>query len=251
MSLERPPGYLPPPPPSAGDVARTLRVVATGLVPSFARIALHRLAPAPSTASEDGLRRVHRVFRAMLEGLGIDLEVMHEERVAKGGGLVLMWNQESHLDHLVLAAAIPRPFFSLYNNAVRRVPFYGAHMRATGHLHVDRNDETQWRASVAVGAERVRRGECVLVSPEGTRSWDGELLPMKRGAFLLAVASERPIVCATVIGGHARLPRGAAAVRSGPLRVVFGEPIANDGDAAALAAKVAATFTETKRALAL
>ena len=92
-------------------------------------------------------------------------------------------------------------------------------------VHVDRNDEAQWRASIARAATRVRDGECVLVSPEGTRSWDGRLLPMKRGALQLAAASERLIVCVTVIGGHARLPRGSAIVRAGPLRVVFAEPI--------------------------
>ena len=35
-----------------------------------------------------------------------------------------MWNQESHLDHLALLPAIPRPFFSPFNNEVARVPFY-------------------------------------------------------------------------------------------------------------------------------
>jgi 1-acyl-sn-glycerol-3-phosphate acyltransferase len=182
----------------------------------------------------------------MLHHLGVELEVLFPERALSGGGLVLMWNQESHLDHLVLASAIPRPFFSLYNNEIARFPLYGAHMRATGHVHVDRNDESQWRPAIARAAARVQGGECVLVSPEGTRSWDGRLLPMKRGAFILAAASGRPIVCVTVVGGHARLPRGSAVVRGGPVRVVFAEPVAPDSDEAALAGRVTATFERVK-----
>jgi 1-acyl-sn-glycerol-3-phosphate acyltransferase len=248
MSLPRPHDYAPPPPPSAGDGLRTIRALVRGVLPTFLRLGLHRVVPAPSTSTPEGLLRVRATFGAIVRDLGIDLDVVHEERVPSQGGLVLMWNQESHLDHLVLAAAIPRPFFSLFNNEVARFPIYGAHMRATGHVHVDRNDEAQWRVSIAEAADRVKAGECVLVSPEGTRSWDGELLPMKRGAFLLAAASMRPVVCTTVIGGHERLPRGAAFVRRGAMRVVFSEPIANDGDADALALRVAETFTTTKHA---
>jgi 1-acyl-sn-glycerol-3-phosphate acyltransferase len=120
-------------------------------------------------------------------------------------------------------------------------------MRRSGHFHVDRTDEAQWRASVARAAEAVRAGACVLVSPEGTRSRDGRLLPMKRGAFLLAAAAQRPVVCVTVVGGHDRLPRGSPVVRAGPLRVVFSEPIATAGhpedDTTALQERVVATFT--------
>ncbi|MGZ3420659.1 MAG: lysophospholipid acyltransferase family protein [Polyangiales bacterium] len=246
MSLERPEGYVAPPPPPLSDVLRTVRVAAIDLPRHLARLALHRVYEAPSTTTEEGLRQVGRAFGRTLARLGVELEVEHEERVPREGGLNLMWNQESHLDHLVLAAAIPRPFFSLFNNAVARVPFYGSHMRTTGHVHVDRNDEAQWRPAIAAAAERVASGECVLVSPEGTRSWDGRLLPMKRGAFLLATTSRRPIVCCTVVGGHARMPRGSAWVRAGKIRVVFSEPIDNDGDAEHLAEAVATTFDRIK-----
>jgi 1-acyl-sn-glycerol-3-phosphate acyltransferase len=240
-----------PPPPRLADVARTLRVAATGLAPSLVRLAMDPLAPAPSSATADGLAKVARRFHAMLGDLGIRLEVERADRVPRDGGLVLMWNQESHLDHLVLPPAIPRPFFSLFNNAVARVPFYGAHLRASGHVHVDRHDEAQWRPAVAGAAERVARGECVLVSPEGTRSADGRLLPMKRGAFLLAVASTRPVVCVTVIGGHGLMPRGSAVARAGTIRVAFSDPIPSDKNEDALAARVASTFETTKRERAL
>ena len=251
MGLARPPGYVAPDGPAASDIARTLRTVASDVLPHLARLALHRVGSLPTTCTADGLAAVRGAFAPTLRRLGVDLEVLFAERVRTDGGLVLMWNQESHLDHLVLASAIPRPFFSLYNNEISRFPFYGAHMRATGHVHVDRNDEAQWRPSIARAAERVAQGQCVLVSPEGTRSWDGCLLPMKRGAFILAAASQQPIVCVTVIGGHARLPRGSAVVRAGRIRVVFAAPIANDGDEGALAERVAASFEETKRAHAI
>lgn len=229
------------PPSLVADALRSALVVGTDIVPYLLKLALSRAA---STTTAEGLVEIRASFGRTLRRLGVDLEVLHAERVPASGGLVLMWNQESHLDHLVLASAIPRPFFSLYNNAVARVPFYGAHMRATGHVHVDRTNEAQWRPSVARAAERVRRGECVLVSPEGTRSADGNLLPMKRGALMLAIEAASPVLCVTVVGGHLRMPRGSAVVRRGPIRVAFSEPMEADE---ALAVRLAETFDEAKR----
>jgi len=249
VSLPRPSDYVAPPRPRVRDALRTMSVAALEVPRYLARLAVHDLVEAPSTTTEEGLHATASSFRRTLARLGLELEVLHAERVPREGGLVLMWNQESHLDHLVLASAIPRAFFSLMNNELAATPIYGAHMRKTGHVHVDRTNESQWRPQVAGAAERVAKGECVLISPEGTRSWDGRLLPMKRGAFILAAASGRPIVCVTVIGGHARMPRGSAVVRAGKLRVVFSDCIENDGGD--LVEQVTETFTALKASYAL
>jgi 1-acyl-sn-glycerol-3-phosphate acyltransferase len=244
-SLPRPPGYVPPPAPSPADVLRTLSAVATDILPFLGRLARSR--GAPSTENPDGLAVIRAAFARTLRRLGVQLHVRNAERVPASGGLVFMWKQESHLDHLLLPVAIPRAFVSLYNNEIARFPIYGEHMRRGGHLHVDRTDEAQWRASVARAAERARSGTCILVSPEGTRSWDGNLLPMKRGAFILAEAAAQPIVCVTVVGGHERMPRGSPFVRKGPIHVVFSDPIPTAGDTAdRLAGIVADTFRATK-----
>lgn len=208
--------------PGLGDTLRTSLVVLGG-APLLAASLVSELRWPIDEASR--LAKAQHLGRRALSLLGVELECLGVERIPREGGLVFMWNQESHLDHLVLAAVMPRPVFSLYNNEVHRVPVYGEYLRRTGHVWVDRNDESQWRPAVAAAAARVGAGECVLVSPEGTRSPDGKLLPMKRGAFLLAEAADRPVVLVTLIGGHQRLPRGAAVVRRGRLRAVFSEPI--------------------------
>jgi len=244
LFASRPAGHVPPPRATLADALRTLAVAGTDIVPYLARMASRR--DLPSTGSAEGLAQVRASFAGTLGRLGVTLEVLHEERVPREGGLILMWNQESHLDHLVLPVAIPRAFVSLYNNAVARVPFYGAQMRRGGHLHVDRTDEAQWRASVARAAALARAGTCILVSPEGTRSRDGDLLPMKRGAFIMAEAAAQPIVCVTVIGGHRRMPRGSPFVRRGAMRVVFSGPIAAEG---VPVERLQAAVVETFRAL--
>src|SRR4051812_25544704 len=98
MSVPRPPGYVRPPPPTRGDVARTLAALGTDILPYFARFALRR--DLPTSATDAGLAAIRASFGGTLARLGVELEVLHAERVPREGGLVLLWNQESHLDHL-------------------------------------------------------------------------------------------------------------------------------------------------------
>ena len=125
--LPRPSDYVPPPPPELADIARSLAVIGTDILPTLARLALSR--HLPSTGAEAGLAAIRDTYLETLRRLGVDLTVLHAERVPREGGLILMWNQESHLDHLVLPVAIPRPFLSLYNNEIANIPFYGERMR--------------------------------------------------------------------------------------------------------------------------
>src|SRR5262249_50614453 len=159
---------------------------------------------------------LREALRHHLELLGLNLEISGMERLISGGQ-VLMWNQTSHLDHLVLVAAIPVQFRSLYNIEVARTPVYGQWLRRQEHFLVDRFDEAQGRASVARAAAWVREGNTLLVSPEGTRSWDGQLLPMKRGAFILATQAQRPIVPMALYGAQRALPRGRSVVAGGTI----------------------------------
>jgi 1-acyl-sn-glycerol-3-phosphate acyltransferase len=201
-------------------------------------------------ASPLGSPELRDEARRHLALLGLDLVVHGTERLL-ADGQVLMWNQTSHLDHLILVAAIPLAFRSLYNFEVARAPIYGPWLRRQEHFLVDRRDEAQWRRSVAEAAAWVRAGNTILVSPEGTRSWDGELLPMKRGAFILAVQAGRPIVPLAVYGAQRALPRGRAVVARGTIEVEFRPAVSTEGFTEdrreSLAERVAAALREAQR----
>src|SRR3954470_8581588 len=150
--------------PRARAALRTSRVL-VGALWDMARSPL-----ADDTTTEAGLVRVRAALAPRVAQLGIELSVRGASRVPRDGGLVFMWNQTSHLDHLVLPLAIPRPFHTTYNNEVRRFPIYGNRLARSDHFWLDRTDETQWRMQVAAAATRIAAGGCVLISPEGTRS---------------------------------------------------------------------------------
>jgi 1-acyl-sn-glycerol-3-phosphate acyltransferase len=71
----------------------------------------------------------------------------------------------------------------------------------------------------------MKDGVSLVVFPEGTRGSEGDLLPFKRGGFLLAVKTGTPIVPVTINGSAATLPKGDWRIRGGQIEVVIGTPV--------------------------
>ncbi len=72
---------------------------------------------------------------------------------------------------------------------------------------------------------RLKHGGVVVLFPEGTRSLDGRVAPLKPGIAVLATKARVPIVPAAVAGTFEAWPRGQPFPRPHPIRAVYGPPI--------------------------
>ncbi len=72
---------------------------------------------------------------------------------------------------------------------------------------------------------RLRRGEMVLIFPEGTRSPDGSLRPLKPGFCVLARRAKVPLVPVVIVGAHRAWPRSQRWPRPAKIWIQFGPPI--------------------------
>jgi len=79
--------------------------------------------------------------------------------------------------------------------------------------------------SYAVAGQRIRRGISVVVFPEGTRGEGCELLPFKKGGFVLAIETATPIAPVAVLGTEAVMPKRSLRIESGTVEVRIGAPI--------------------------
>ena len=79
--------------------------------------------------------------------------------------------------------------------------------------------------SIEAGAASLRAGNSFLIFPEGTRSKTDELLPFKKGGFVMAIKAGAPIVPVAIQGGRAVMHRGSPILRPATVRIRVGKPI--------------------------
>jgi 1-acyl-sn-glycerol-3-phosphate acyltransferase len=163
------------------------------------------------------------IFGVRLVGVRIDVRGM--ENLEAGRNYIFMANHTSNLDPPVLLPTIPGRCSVLVKKELFRIPILGTGMKMASLVRVDRSDREAAIESVNAAAAVLRQGLHLLIFPEGTRSSDGRLLPIKKGPFHLAIETGVFVVPVTLLGTCKLWPKNAFALRPGTVRVVFHQPI--------------------------
>ncbi len=169
--------------------------------------------------------------RRVIDLLEIRLTTSGAERVPAGRAYVYMSNHQSHLDIPMLYATLPSPTIRmLAKQELFRIPLWGRGLRAAEFVEVDRSDHARALRSIEHAAQLVRDGVSIYLAPEGTRSRDGRVGPLKKGGFHLALGTGAPIVPVAIRGTIDVLPRGTRVMHRGQeVSVEIGAPIAVEG----------------------
>jgi 1-acyl-sn-glycerol-3-phosphate acyltransferase len=137
------------------------------------------------------------------------------------GPFILMSNHQSNFDILSLLAALPRRIYWIAKKELFDIPIFGPSMRRGGYIPLDRSDGRKALKSMENAAAIIRGGSSVVMFPEGTRSRDGQLLPFKRGGFMLAVRAGVPVVPVTINGSGRVNPGGLIRLYSGRISLTL------------------------------
>jgi 1-acyl-sn-glycerol-3-phosphate acyltransferase len=145
------------------------------------------------------------------------------QRVPPTGGGLLLANHQSNLDPIVIGLATKRKLNYLARQTLFAFGPLRWLMQSLDAIAIDR--EGTGLGGIKETLKRLKRGEMVLMFPEGTRTPDGEVQPLKPGFTVLAKRARVPLVPVAIDGTFDAWPRQQRLPRSAVIHVQFGEPI--------------------------
>lgn len=164
-------------------------------------------------------------------GLGWSFRAAGRHRLPTTGPVLILSNHQSHFDPPLVGLPSPRPLTYLARHTLFTNPPFAALIRGLGAVPIDRDVGKDGLQAVLT---RLAEGRAVLMFPEGTRTEDGRIQPLKPGVSLLVKRAEFPIVPCGIAGAYEAWPRHQSLPKFNPLflpdagrsiAVVYGEPI--------------------------
>src|SRR5216684_2639852 len=156
---------------------------------------------------------------------GIQVQTVGLDKLDFSRTYIFMSNHVSNIDPPILLPLIPRRTSVMAKKELFSYPLLGKTMRLGSLVPVDRGNREAGIAAVRAAAEVIRRGINMTIYVEGHRSFDGKLLPFKKGPFYLAMECAVAVVPVTIAGSHHVMPKGRFAIKPGIVTVIFHAPI--------------------------
>jgi long-chain acyl-CoA synthetase len=156
-----------------------------------------------------------------------DLHVRGLEKLPRSGPYIISSNHESYLDPAILASVLPPPVFDrVFAVGTSEIFGQGFMLRLARSLRtVVVDPDANLIPAMRAGAFGLRQGRPLIFYPEGERSIDGTPRIFKKGAAILSVHLQVPIVPVAIEGFYEAWPRNRPFQGFKPLKIVFGDPI--------------------------
>jgi 1-acyl-sn-glycerol-3-phosphate acyltransferase len=182
---------------------------------------------------------------------GLRLVVTGREHLQHGA--VYACNHSSNIEppavFYALRSLFPRVRV-LYKAELRKLPVLVWAFDVAGFVPLERGNPSQSWPAIDRAAEGLRAGNSFFIFPEGTRSKTGELLPFKKGGFLMAIKAQAPVVPVAVDGGRAAMRKGSRLIWPTTVHVTFTPAVPTSGlvpdDRDALIATVRAAIERSR-----
>jgi 1-acyl-sn-glycerol-3-phosphate acyltransferase len=163
---------------------------------------------------------------------GIRYEIHGAGHIQRHRAAVYAVNHASNVEPPILFVTLQAIFPKLrilYKAELRKLPVLTSAFDLAGFVPLERGNRDQSLPAIERAAKALREGASFLIFPEGTRSRTGELLPFKKGGFIMAIKGQAPIVPVAISGARAAMRKGSPIIHPVTVHVRFGQPIETAG----------------------
>ena len=156
-------------------------------------------------------------------GLAYRLRYTGRENVPSEGGVLAVCNHQSHFDPPLVGAGCPRRMNYIARDTLFWLGPFRWFITSLDAIPIDRDGIRL--AGIKETLRRLKRGEMVLIFPEGTRSRDGDVGTFRPGFSTLAVRGRAAILPVAIEGAFQAWPRWQKLPRLGTIHIHYGTPM--------------------------
>jgi 1-acyl-sn-glycerol-3-phosphate acyltransferase len=167
--------------------------------------------------------------RMILWTVGARVQVEGLDKIDISKPQVYVVNHLSAFDIPVLYTHLPFQFRILAKKELFRYPFMGWHLRRSGQIPVVLENPKASVRSLNLAVAAIRKGNSLVIFPEGGRSPNGQLQPFMGGAFYAAVKAQVDVIPIVLIGTYEMLKMNSYHIKPGLIQMVVGSPLSTAG----------------------
>lgn len=151
--------------------------------------------------------------------------VSGRENISKGQSYVFVANHQGAFDIWAIYGYLNHNFKWLMKRELEKIFLVGPACKKVGHIMVDDSSVSGIRETIKESEQTLKNGMSLVIFPEGSRSWDGNMIDFKRGAFMLAAEFKLPVVPLTIDGSFKALPRFSYNMTPSHIHLTIHKPI--------------------------
>lgn len=151
--------------------------------------------------------------------LGIRVKVVGRENIEPKTSYIFVANHQGAFDIFSIYGYLDHNFKWLMKKSLENIFMVGAACRRAHHIFVDDSNIAAIKHTIEEAEDTLKDGMSLVIFPEGSRTWDGKMIPFKRGAFMLASEFNLPVIPITIDGSFKAMPRFTYNVR--PVRITL------------------------------
>lgn len=153
------------------------------------------------------------------------VKVEGRENIDPKQSYVFVANHQGAYDIWAIYGYLNHNFKWLMKKELENIFMVGKACKKAGHIMVDDSSIAGIRDTIAESEQTLRGGMSLVIFPEGSRTWDGNMTEFKRGAFMLAAEFKLPVVPITIDGSFRAMPRYTYCMTPSVIRLVIHKPI--------------------------